>query len=203
MSIEGKDTQGHDIFRKSSGIRLRNYIRLGETPSLDTLNQIVDILDTHKVKIESKIRQKLDYIKDLSEYTYFDKITKIEFSEENIPVFDITVDQTHNFVGGNLPFTLHNTVMLHQLAKWADAQIIVYIGCGERGNEMTEVLEDFPKLKDPHTGQPLMERTILIANTSNMPVAAREASIYTGITLAEYYRDQGYDVAVMADSTSL
>lgn len=90
----------------------------------------------------------------------------------------------------------------HSIAKFCDADIIVYIGCGERGNEMTEVLEDFPKLIDPNTGKPLMERTILIANTSNMPVAAREASIYTGITIAEYFRDQGYDVAMMADSTS-
>jgi V/A-type H+-transporting ATPase subunit A len=93
-------------------------------------------------------------------------------------------------------------VTLHQLAKWADAEIIVYVGCGERGNEMTEVLEDFPKLKDPKSGKSLMERTLLVANTSNMPVAAREASIYTGITLAEYFRDQGYNVALMADSTS-
>ena len=90
----------------------------------------------------------------------------------------------------------------HQLAKWSDADIIVYIGCGERGNEITEVLEDFPKLIDPRSGKPLMERTILIANTSNMPVAAREASIYTGITMAEYFRDMGYHVAIMADSTS-
>ena len=90
----------------------------------------------------------------------------------------------------------------HQLAKYADADIIIYIGCGERGNEMTEVLEDFPKLIDPNNGKPLMERTVLIANTSNMPVAAREASIYTGITMAEYFRDMGYDVAIMADSTS-
>ena len=90
----------------------------------------------------------------------------------------------------------------HQLAKWCDADIIVYIGCGERGNEMTQVLEDFSKLVDPKSGNPLMARTTLIANTSNMPVAAREASIYTGITLAEYYRDMGYHVAIMADSTS-
>ena len=89
-----------------------------------------------------------------------------------------------------------------RIAKWCDADIIVYIGCGERGNEMTDVLTEFPKLIDPRTGRSLMERTILIANTSNMPVSAREASIYTGATLAEYYRDQGYDVAVMADSTS-
>lgn len=99
-------------------------------------------------------------------------------------------------------FGTGKTVMLHQLAKWADSQIVVYCGCGERGNEMTEVLEDFPKLEDPRTGEPLMQRTILIANTSNMPVAAREASIYTAITLAEYFRDQGYDIALMADSTS-
>ena len=90
----------------------------------------------------------------------------------------------------------------HQIAKWSDADIIIYIGCGERGNEMTQVLEDFSKLHDPKTGNALMARTSLIANTSNMPVAAREASIYTGITMAEYYRDMGYDVAIMADSTS-
>ncbi len=100
------------------------------------------------------------------------------------------------------PFGSGKTVIQHQLAKWADAEIIVYIGCGERGNEMTDVLLEFPELKDPRTGEPLMKRTVLIANTSNMPVAAREASVYTGITIAEYFRDMGYSVAVMADSTS-
>lgn len=100
------------------------------------------------------------------------------------------------------PFGSGKTVIQHQLAKWSNAEIIVYIGCGERGNEMTDVLMEFPELIDPNTGRPLMERTILVANTSNMPVAAREASIYTGITIAEYYRDMGYDVALMADSTS-
>lgn len=100
------------------------------------------------------------------------------------------------------PFGSGKTVTQHSIAKWADAEIIVYIGCGERGNEMTEVLQEFPHLIDPRTGRPLMERTVLIANTSNMPVAAREASIYTGITIAEYYRDMGYHVALMADSTS-
>ncbi len=99
-------------------------------------------------------------------------------------------------------FGTGKTITQHQLAKWADAQVIVYIGCGERGNEITEVLEDFPKLIDPRSGKSLIERTVLIANTSNMPVTAREASIYTGITLAEYYRDMGYDVALMADSSS-
>ena len=100
------------------------------------------------------------------------------------------------------PFGSGKTVVQHQLAKWADADIIVYIGCGERGNEMTDVLNEFPELVDPHSGQPLMKRTVLIANTSDMPVAAREASIYTGITIAEYFRDMGYSVAIMADSTS-
>ncbi len=100
------------------------------------------------------------------------------------------------------PFGSGKTVVQHQLAKWADADIIVYVGCGERGNEMTDVLNEFPELVDPKTGEPLMKRTILIANTSDMPVAAREASIYTGITLAEYFRDMGYNVAIMADSTS-
>lgn len=100
------------------------------------------------------------------------------------------------------PFGSGKTVVQHQLAKWADADIIVYVGCGERGNEMTDVLMEFPEIKDPRTGQALMKRTVLVANTSDMPVAAREASIYTGITIAEYFRDMGYSVAIMADSTS-
>lgn len=114
-------------------------------------------------------------------------------------LFPIAKGGTAAIPGG---FGTGKTVMQQQLARWADADIIVYVGCGERGNEMTEVLETFPKLKDPRSGQPLMARTILVANTSNMPIAAREASIYTGITMAEYFRDMGYDVALMADSTS-
>ena len=113
--------------------------------------------------------------------------------------FPIAKGGTTAIPGG---FGTGKTMLQHQLAKWSDADIIIYVGCGERGNEMTEVLEDFPKLVDPKTNRPIMERTVLIANTSNMPVAAREASIYTGITMAEYFRDMGYDVAVMADSTS-
>ena len=113
--------------------------------------------------------------------------------------FPIAKGGTAAIPGG---FGTGKTVTLHQLAKWSDAQIVVYIGCGERGNEMTDVLREFPELKDPRSGKPLMERTVLIANTSNMPVAARDASVYTGITLAEYYRDMGYDTALMADSTS-
>lgn len=100
------------------------------------------------------------------------------------------------------PFGAGKTVVQHQIAKWSDVDIVVYVGCGERGNEMKDVINEFPELIDPHTGESIMERTVLIANTSNMPVAAREASIYTGITIAEYYRDMGYSVAIMADSTS-
>lgn len=114
-------------------------------------------------------------------------------------LFPIAKGGTAAIPGG---FGTGKTMTQHQLAKWSNADIIVYVGCGERGNEITEVLEDFPKLVDPRNNRPLMERTVLIANTSNMPVAAREASIYTGITLAEYYRDMGYHVAIMADSTS-
>lgn len=114
-------------------------------------------------------------------------------------LFPIAKGGTAAVPGG---FGTGKTMTQHQIAKWSDADIIVYIGCGERGNEMTQVLEDFSKLVDPKSGNPLMDRTVLIANTSNMPVAAREASIYTGITLAEYYRDMGYHVAIMADSTS-
>lgn len=113
--------------------------------------------------------------------------------------FPISKGGTAAIPGG---FGTGKTMTQHSLAKWSDADIIVYIGCGERGNEMTDVLNEFPKLVDPKSGRPLMERTILIANTSNMPVAAREVSIYTGVTIAEYYRDMGYDVAIMADSTS-
>ncbi len=114
-------------------------------------------------------------------------------------LFPIAKGGTAAIPGG---FGTGKTMTQHQIAKWSDADIIIYIGCGERGNEMTQVLEDFSKLIDPKSGNPLMDRTVLIANTSNMPVAAREASIYTGVTLAEYYRDMGYDVAIMADSTS-
>ena len=100
------------------------------------------------------------------------------------------------------PFGAGKTMLQHQIARWCNAQIVIFVGCGERGNELTDILESMPLLTDPHTGRPLMERTLLVANTSNMPVVAREASIYVGITLAEYFRDQGYDVVMVADSTS-
>jgi vacuolar-type H+-ATPase catalytic subunit A/Vma1 len=140
---------------------------------------------------------------ELLDWLCEDEVVSVEIEEGPFDVYDVALpDHGYNFVGGQGGLLLHNTVTQQQLAKWADTDIVVYVGCGERGNEMTEVLATFPHLQDPKSGRPLMERTILIANTSNMPVAAREASVYTGITIAEYYRDMGYDVAVMADSTS-
>ncbi|SMD30618.1 V-type ATP synthase subunit A [Picrophilus oshimae] len=134
---------------------------------------------------------------------YPDEIESIEILPGPFDVYDVTTpDFGSNFVGGYGAILLHNTVIQHQLSKWSDSDIVVYVGCGERGNEMTEILSTFPELMDPKTGKPIMQRTVLIANTSNMPVAAREASIYTGVTIAEYYRDMGYNVALMADSTS-
>ncbi len=141
---------------------------------------------------------------ELLDCLYCDEVVEVQ-EDRNGPfdVYDVSVPEYgSNFVGGYGGLLLHNTVAQQQLAKWSDADVVVYVGCGERGNEMTEVLATFPKLVDPKSKRPLMERTILIANTSNMPVAAREASVYTGITLAEYYRDMGYSVALMADSTS-
>ncbi|AAL80306.1 V-type ATP synthase subunit A [Pyrococcus furiosus DSM 3638] len=173
---------------KKEGIEIHNYLS-GENMSYETFRKFAKV-----VGLEEIAENHLQHI-------LFDEVVEVNYISEPQEVYDITTE-THNFVGGNMPTLLHNTVTQHQLAKWSDAQVVVYIGCGERGNEMTDVLEEFPKLKDPNTGKPLMERTVLIANTSNMPVAAREASIYTGITIAEYFRDMGYDVALMADSTS-
>jgi V/A-type H+-transporting ATPase subunit A len=189
---------------RNAGIEIHNYIgnrermgastflafmaapQLGGGPSLEALEPVATDLA------------------GLLESLYCDEIVEVT-EETNGPydVFDVAVPEYGaNFVGGHGALLLHNTVAQQQLAKWADSDIVVYVGCGERGNEMTEVLATFPNLQDPKTKRPLMERTILIANTSNMPVAAREASVYTGITIAEYYRDMGYDVALMADSTS-
>ncbi|MFQ5837417.1 MAG: V-type ATP synthase subunit A [Thermoplasmata archaeon] len=169
----------------------------GERMARETLRSLRAAVSS-KTSLGTWLRS-LDTILD---YVLLDRVVEVRTWRERADVYDLTVDETHNFVGGELPMILHNTVSEHQLSKWCDAQIVVYIGCGERGNEMTEVLTVFPELEDPTTGAPLMERTVLIANTSNMPVAAREASVYTGITIGEYYRDMGYHVALMADSTS-
>ncbi len=169
----------------------------GERMSRATLRGLRDAVGT-----ETEVGRWLDVLDTMMNHVLLDRVVDVRTWSEATDVYDLTVEETHNFVGGDLPMILHNTVSEQQLSKWCDAQVVIYIGCGERGNEMTEVLSTFPKLEDPYTGSPLMDRMALIANTSNMPVAAREASVYTGMTLAEYYRDMGYNVALMADSTS-
>ena len=182
------------------GVKIQNYIDLKEKPTKETFKKICRVLAEH-AKPTIEVARALE-VSEMLDSICFDEVEKIETEDGSVEVYDLTVPSTHNFIGGSMPTFLHNTVMLHQFAKWAAADIITYVGCGERGNEMCDVLVHFPELKDPRTGEPLMERTTLIANTSNMPVAAREASVYTGITIAEYFRDMGYDVALMADSTS-
>lgn len=177
---------------KNPGIEIYNYLQ-GELMRPKTLASFAQHIGNDSVRHIA--------VNHLS-HVYCDKIVDIQEIDNDEPVYDIEVPEGHNFVGGIAPTIFHNTVIQHQLAKWADAEIIVYVGCGERGNEMTDVLMEFPHLLDPKSGEPLMKRTVLIANTSNMPVAAREASVYTGITIAEYFRDMGYSVALMADSTS-
>ncbi|QSG10943.1 Archaeal/vacuolar-type H+-ATPase subunit A [Halapricum desulfuricans] len=181
-----------------AGVEPTNYTNLGQAPSRDAWDDIASVLADGGATLADRASSIADALDDV----FFDPIVDIEVIEGEQTVYDVTVPGTQNFVGGHVPSVLHNTVTQHQLAKWADADIVVYVGCGERGNEMTEVIEDFPELEDPTTGNPLMDRTTLIANTSNMPVAARESSVYTGITIAEYFRDMGYNVALMADSTS-
>ncbi len=178
---------------KENGIKVANYTTQEEKMSIPIFRKFSSM--TADEDLKSIAENHLDHFLP-------DPVESIEKKEETQEVFDLTVPDTHNFVGGNAPMFLHNTVIQHQLAKWSDADIVVYVGCGERGNEMTEVLRDFPELEDPWSGEPLMKRTVLIANTSNMPVAAREASVFSGITIAEFYRDMGYNVALMADSTS-
>ncbi len=177
---------------KDLGIEIHNYLQ-GEMMGKKTFAGFAQQLGNEGMK-----RFAVNHL----EHIYCDKIVDIQEVVTDEPVYDLEVPEGHSFIGGVSPMIFHNTVIQHQLAKWADAEIIVYVGCGERGNEMTDVLREFPELLDPKSGEPLMKRTVLIANTSNMPVAAREASVYTGITIAEYFRDMGYSVAVMADSTS-
>jgi V/A-type H+/Na+-transporting ATPase subunit A len=184
------------------GIEIHNYIGNGERMSAATFHTFM--ASPRSVSSVSPSDPAATRLDRLLQTFYCDEVAEVIVERDGpFDVYDVSVPEFgSNFVGGFGAILLHNTVTQQQLAKWADSDIVVYVGCGERGNEMTEVLATFPSLVDPKTKRPLMERTVLIANTSNMPVAAREASVYTGITIAEYYRDMGYDVAVMADSTS-
>lgn len=165
-----------------------------------TVEETIAIVDDGKNKHDIRMLQKWPVRKARPVARRLPPVTPLTTGQRVVDAFfPIAMGGTACVPG---PFGSGKTVIQHQLAKWAQAEIVVYVGCGERGNEMTDVLIEFPELEDPRSGQPLMKRTVLIANTSNMPVAAREASIYTAITMAEYYRDMGYSVALMADSTS-
>jgi len=185
------------------GIEIHNYIGNGERMGASTFSRFM----AHRESVSGPVASESSSaarLANLLDWIFCDEVVEVtEDTSGPFDVYDVAVPEFgSNFVGGIGGVLLHNTVIQQQLAKWADSDVVVYVGCGERGNEMTEVLATFPTLVDPKSKRPLMERTILIANTSNMPVAAREASVYTGITIAEYYRDMGYDVALMADSTS-
>ncbi len=185
---------------KKEGIEIHNYMGNKERMSAHLFRKFVSLL----VNANGSQLQQYACVQLAAqlEWIFCDEIASKEELQGPFDVYDVSVPGTQNFVGGHGGLLLHNTVTQQSLAKYSDTQIVVYIGCGERGNEMTDVLKEFPHLIDPRSGRPLMERTVLIANTSNMPVAAREASVYTGVTIAEYFRDMGYDVALMADSTS-
>jgi V/A-type H+/Na+-transporting ATPase subunit A len=183
------------------GIEIHNYIGNGERMGASTFLGFMDAQGSlAELRASEPVASRLA---ELLEWLVCDEIVEVREDAGPFDVYDLALpDYGQNFVGGFGGVLLHNTVIQQQLAKWADSDVVVYVGCGERGNEMTEMLTLFPTLTDPKSKRPLMERTVMIANTSNMPVAAREASVYTGITIAEYYRDMGYDVALMADSTS-
>ncbi len=182
-----------------SGSDLKNYLTGSERLGYGRFEQLIA---RKEGLLSGEASVRLTSLMQALEWVYIDQLASVEVLPGEQTVYDLTVPDTHNFVGGMYPSLLHNTVTSHQIASWADTKVVVYVGCGERGNEMTEVLKEFPELIDPYSGKPLMQRTVLVANTSNMPVAAREASIYTGATLAEFYRDMGYDVVMLADSTS-
>jgi V/A-type H+-transporting ATPase subunit A len=208
----GDKVKGNDFIGKVQETKIIEH-RIMVPPELE--GEIIDVVSVGEYTVEdtvAKLKSEDGQIHELTMAQKWPVRIGRPFSKKfdpNIPLltgqriydtfFPIAKGGTGAIPGG---FGTGKTVTQHQLAKWCDAEIIVYVGCGERGNEMTDVLREFPELEDPHTGEPLMSRSILIANTSNMPVAAREASIYTGITIAEYFRDMGYDVALMADSTS-
>jgi V/A-type H+/Na+-transporting ATPase subunit A len=185
---------------KKEGVEIHNYMGNKERMSAHTFRKFVSLL----VNANGSQLQQYSCVQLAAqlEWLFCDEIVSNEELQGPFDVYDVSVPGTQNFVGGHGGLLLHNTVTQQSLAKYSDTQIVIYVGCGERGNEMTDVLKEFPHLIDPKSGRPLMERTVLIANTSNMPVAAREASVYTGVTIAEYFRDMGYDVALMADSTS-
>lgn len=221
-SVDGLDRKKKWTFTAIA--KVGDEVSIGDILGIVQENEVIE----HRIIVPYGLKGKITHIKD-GDFTILESIAKIDgndvtmltkwpvrkgrpYKSKLAPTTPLitgqrVIDTFFPVAKGGVaaipgPFGSGKTVIQHQLAKWADADIVVYIGCGERGNEMTDVLNEFPKLLDAKNNQPLMKRTILIANTSDMPVAAREASIYTGITIAEYFRDQGYNVAIMADSTS-
>jgi len=190
---------------ESKGINIGNYIYGQENLSRTGLLRIATI--EHSIGYQEQLRIKklltvINNLLEIMENIVLDKIEEVEVVNKDTIVYDLTVKETHNFIGGHVPVIYHNTVTLQDLTKWSHSHINIYVGCGERGNEMADALHSFTQLEDPRTGKKLMERSVFIANTSNMPVAARETSVFVGVTIGEYFRDMGYDVLMVADSTS-
>ena len=182
------------------GIHIGNQLYLGENISKQGLEKILAI--TIRCKSDLQLLNFIEQVLNAMESIALDEVVNVKTRNYPTIVYDLTVEDTHNFIGGEVPTIFHNTVTLQQLTKWSYSQLNIYVGCGERGNEMADALYGFLKLKDPRTGRPLREKAVFIANTSNMPVAARETSVFLGITIGEYFRDMGYDVLLVADSTS-
>ena len=200
-TIKETESVEHRIIYQGKKAKVVNIVQNGEYTVKDIIAEVEIEDELNNVEIQKITMCQKWPVRKQRKYAERISVSEPLITGQRVidSIFPIAKGGTAAIPGG---FGTGKTMLQHQIAKWCDADIIVYVGCGERGNEMTQVLEDFPKLVDPRTNRPLMERTILIANTSNMPVAAREASIYTGITIAEYYRDMGYNVAMMADSTS-
>ncbi len=188
------------------GVHIGNQIYGGENITSYGLRKLVNTANSlvlmKRKKINTAILDTLERILSAMKYVALDKVEEISVIEKKTPVYDLTVEEYHNFIGGSIPAIFHNTVTLQQLTKWSAVDIAIYVGCGERGNEMADALHSFRRLVDPRTGKPLVERSVFIANTSNMPVAARETSVFLGATIGEYFRDMGYHVLMVADSTS-
>jgi len=188
---------------ESIGIHIGNQIYSGRRLGLGSMLKLATVLRNSQHRtIVPELTLVIENLIHMLKYVAFDRVEDVKVIEEETIVYDLTVEDTHNFIGGNIPVIYHNTVTLQQFAKWSHAHINIYVGCGERGNEMADALYSFRKLVDPRTGKLLVRRAVFIANTSNMPVAARETSVFIGVTIGEYFRDMGYDVMLVADSTS-
>jgi len=189
----------------SEGINIGNYIYNGERLGYKTILKLKHVLmRSLDVRVTEALTliERLKTLLSMLNYVTFERVEHVNVIKYEGEVYDLVVEETHNFIGGEVPVIYHNTVLLQTLTKWSRTKLNIYVGCGERGNEMADALHSFLRLKDPVSGRPLYEKAVFIANTSNMPVAARETSVFLGVTIGEYFRDMGYDVLMVADSTS-